>query len=82
MQHFLDIVVGGSAAEHQRRRGSFDSYAQMRAAAAPIGLSDAEATFLRHRDSFYLASVTEDGWPYIAVDALCVTDLHVCGRNR
>jgi uncharacterized protein len=65
MQHFLDLAVGEAAADHQRRRGSFDSYQRTDGAAAPAGLSDVEADFLSRRDSFYLASVTEDGWPYV-----------------
>ena len=65
MQHFLDLAVGDAAADHQRRRGSFDSYQRMVSAPAPVGLTDAEADFLSRRDSFYLASVTDDGWPYV-----------------
>jgi len=65
VQHFLDVTVGAGAAQHQRRRGSFDNYARLVAASAPVGLGDAEAEFLSQRDSFYLASATEDGWPYV-----------------
>jgi predicted pyridoxine 5'-phosphate oxidase superfamily flavin-nucleotide-binding protein len=65
MQHFLDLTVGDAASDHQRRRGSFDSYQRMVSAPAPIGLTDVEADFLSRRDSFYLASVTDDGWPYV-----------------
>jgi predicted pyridoxine 5'-phosphate oxidase superfamily flavin-nucleotide-binding protein len=65
MQHFLDVTVGDAATEHQRRRGSLDGYRQMVTAPAPDGLGAAEIDFLRGRDSFYLASVTADGWPYV-----------------
>jgi predicted pyridoxine 5'-phosphate oxidase superfamily flavin-nucleotide-binding protein len=65
MQHFLDVTVGEAAAQHQRRRGSLDNYERMVAAEAPVGLGAAEAEFLSRRDSFYLASVTEHGWPYV-----------------
>lgn len=65
MQHFLDIAVGEAAADHQRRRGSFDNYQRPEGVLAPLGLSDDEVDFLRRRDSFYLASVTEGGWPYV-----------------
>jgi predicted pyridoxine 5'-phosphate oxidase superfamily flavin-nucleotide-binding protein len=65
MEHFLDLTVGEAAAEHQQRRGSFDSYARMVESPVPVGLGEAEADFLRRRDSFYLASVTDDGWPYV-----------------
>jgi predicted pyridoxine 5'-phosphate oxidase superfamily flavin-nucleotide-binding protein len=65
VRHFLDVTVGDAAARHQRRRGSLDAYEQMVTAPAPDGLGAAEIDFLRQRDSFYLASVTEDGWPYV-----------------
>ena len=65
MQHFLDLAVGEAAANHQRRRGSFDAYQRTDGEPAPLGLSDVEIDFLGRRDSFYLASVTEDGWPYV-----------------
>jgi predicted pyridoxine 5'-phosphate oxidase superfamily flavin-nucleotide-binding protein len=32
---------------------------------APDPLTDDEAAFIRARDSFYMATVTETGWPYI-----------------
>lgn len=31
----------------------------------PIGLGTSEVSFLAERDSFYLASVNESGWPYV-----------------
>src|SRR5688572_8667012 len=31
----------------------------------PTHLSDEEIQFIRERDSFYLATVSETGWPYI-----------------
>ena len=65
MKHFLDVTVGDPAAQHQRRRGSFDNYDRMVAAPAPVGLGETEADFLSRRDSFYVASVTDDGWPYV-----------------
>jgi predicted pyridoxine 5'-phosphate oxidase superfamily flavin-nucleotide-binding protein len=65
MQQFLDLTVGDAAAQHQRRRGSFDNYARMVAAPAPVGLGETEIDFLNRRDSFYVASVTDDGWPYV-----------------
>jgi predicted pyridoxine 5'-phosphate oxidase superfamily flavin-nucleotide-binding protein len=65
MQQYLDITVGDAAAQHQRRRGSFDGYARMRASAPPRGLGDTEIDFLARRDSIYVASVTYDGWPYV-----------------
>jgi len=65
MQHFGDIAFGEHSLEHQRRRGSFESYEAMRAEPSADGLGPHEVEFLRERDSFYLASVGEAGWPYV-----------------
>lgn len=35
------------------------------AATAPDELTSEETDFIRARDSFYMASITESGWPYI-----------------
>ena len=65
MQHFGDIAFGEHALQHQRRRGSFEAYDEMRAGPAAEGLGAHEIDFLGERDSFYLASVGEGGWPYV-----------------
>jgi len=51
----------------QARSGSRGSYARFEARDAPAQdrLGDAEASFLAARDSFYMASVSETGWPYV-----------------
>lgn len=65
MKHFGDIVFTSNVKAEQERRGSRDAYAAMTARPAPDGLTAREASFIEARDSFYLASVTEDGWPYV-----------------
>jgi uncharacterized protein len=88
MQHFLDLAVGEAAVTHQRRRGSFDAYQRTDGAPAPSGLSNDEIEFLSRRDSFYLASVTEDGWPYVqhrggaAGFVKVLDDTHVAWADR
>lgn len=50
----------------QARHGSRKQYARMAASAgagAPLGAD--EAAFIAERDSFYMASVGETGWPYV-----------------
>jgi len=54
-----------AVAAEQARDGSRDNYAKMAARPAPAGLTAAEADFIQSRDSFYLATVTETGWPYV-----------------
>lgn len=65
MQRFFDIAFEPHALAHQRRRGSYDSYERARAQPAPEGLGAPEIAFLSERDSFYLASVGANGWPYV-----------------
>jgi len=50
----------------QEAAGSRASYARMEASAGKMDvLTEREAEFIAARDSFYIASVTEGGWPYI-----------------
>ena len=65
-QTFLHTMFGPGARALQQAAGSRASYARMeaRAGAADL-LTDREADFIAARDSFYMASVSEDGWPYV-----------------
>ena len=65
MKHFGDIAFTDHVKAEQTRLGSREMYAGMTARSAPDGLSEREATFISMRDSFYMATVSEDGWPYI-----------------
>lgn len=65
MERFFDLAFGADAELHQRRRGSFDRYDAARALPAPAGFGEAEIDFLSRRDSFYLATVGANGWPYV-----------------
>jgi len=60
---FLDIAVTDSV-----RRAQEQYYGRARHAANAAGsdaLTDEEIDFIRSRDSFYLATVSEAGWPYV-----------------
>ncbi|GJL94198.1 MAG: pyridoxamine 5'-phosphate oxidase [Hyphococcus sp.] len=65
MKNFGEIMFTDAVQVEQSRRGSRDGYAKMTARPAPTGLSDREAAFIAERDSFYMASVTQTGWPYV-----------------
>ena len=65
MKHFGDIAFTDHVKAEQETRGSRELYAGMVARPAPEGFSDREAAFISMRDSFYMATVSEDGWPYI-----------------
>jgi predicted pyridoxine 5'-phosphate oxidase superfamily flavin-nucleotide-binding protein len=65
MRTFGDLMFTPGVADEQARDGSRDNYAKMAARPAPSGLADAETAFIEARDSFYLATVTQTGWPYV-----------------
>lgn len=65
MKHFGDIAFTDHVKAEQQARGSREMYAGMTARPAPDGFSEREAAFIAMRDSFYMATVSEDGWPYI-----------------
>lgn len=51
----------GSAAQYARLDGTLDQDGPVR----NDRLGEAEAAFIAERDGFYLASVSETGWPYV-----------------
>jgi len=65
MKHFGDIAFTEHVKAEQAAQGSREMYAGMTARPTPDGFGDREAAFISMRDSFYMATVSEDGWPYI-----------------
>ena len=65
-QTFGEVMFGGASKRLQERYGSRAQYERL-AAMGPRsdGLGDFEAEFIAERDSFYMSSVTADGWPYV-----------------
>lgn len=64
---FADIAFTPTVRQVQERQGSRTAYARSEQVAEPFNhrLTEAEAQFIAARDSFYMASVGETGWPYI-----------------
>ena len=67
---FAQLAFTPAVRRLQEKDGSRAHYARAEAAAAspsgsaaPVG--PAEAGFIRERDSFYMATVSETGWPYV-----------------
>ncbi|MDJ0926620.1 MAG: pyridoxamine 5'-phosphate oxidase family protein [Gammaproteobacteria bacterium] len=63
---FAEIAFTPNVQSIQEVNGSRKAYAKM-AAGDDFNhrLSDKEAAFIEARDSFYMASVSETGWPYV-----------------
>lgn len=63
---FLHTMFGPGSRALQEIAGSRASYARMEADAGTADiLTDREIDFIAARDSFYMATVSEDGWPYV-----------------
>jgi len=66
-RRFQELAFTPRVKKHQQEHGSRRQYEHMEKA-APQGndiLGPAEQDFLLRRDSFYMASVSETGWPYV-----------------
>jgi predicted pyridoxine 5'-phosphate oxidase superfamily flavin-nucleotide-binding protein len=64
---FARIAFTPTVQRLQEERGSRAAYARMEDSPEPVNtqLGEGEAAFLRARDSFYMATVGETGWPYV-----------------
>jgi predicted pyridoxine 5'-phosphate oxidase superfamily flavin-nucleotide-binding protein len=65
MSYYGKIAFGEAAKAMQEEAGSRPVYARMERENRKDGLSTYEASFIAQRDSFYMASITESGFPYI-----------------
>jgi predicted pyridoxine 5'-phosphate oxidase superfamily flavin-nucleotide-binding protein len=64
---FFSTAFTPSVQAEQARHGSRAAYARLAASDEPdaAGLTEAEAGFIAARDSFYLGTVSETGWPHV-----------------
>jgi uncharacterized protein len=63
---FVEIAFTPTVKKTQERNGSRRSYARLEEGNAHHDrLGAREAAFIAERDSFYMATVSETGWPYI-----------------
>lgn len=72
MRHkYLEIASTPSVKAARTKYGSAKQYARLDGSLDPDGptandrLTDQETAFIAERDSFYIASVSETGWPYV-----------------
>jgi uncharacterized protein len=84
-QRFAELAFTPGVKNQQTRHGSRSQYARFETAGSTGDrLRPPEQEFIRARDGFYLASVSETGWPYIqyrggAPGFLHVLDDHTLG---
>ncbi len=65
MENYADLMFQGAVADLQKAEGSFDKYHKLYPHRTQEGLRDQDKAFISERDSFYIASTSPDGWPYI-----------------
>jgi predicted pyridoxine 5'-phosphate oxidase superfamily flavin-nucleotide-binding protein len=66
VKSFAEIAFTPAVQALQQAHGSRAMYERMQAAGGPgEGMGAQEADFIAAADSFYLASVSESGWPYV-----------------
>lgn len=64
-KNFAEIGFSAAAKKLQEQFGSRSSYARLESKTFYNGLSQYEQDFISQRDSFYLATCGENGYPYI-----------------
>ena len=64
-RNFTKFTFTDSVKKAQERYGTRRSYARMETAGDRYVVTDREASFIETRDSFYMATVGENGWPYV-----------------
>jgi uncharacterized protein len=62
---FLDIAATPAVRAAQEANGSGEYWANFVGDRAFDRFTDAEKAFIAERDSFYMATVSEGGWPYV-----------------
>ena len=64
-KNFAAIAFSDAVKEMQEKQGSRTSYARMEKNNFVDGLTENEVNFIEQRDSFYMASIGEKGFPYV-----------------
>ena len=62
---FLDIAATPSVKAAQQANGAASLWATFEGDRAFDRFTESEAAFIAERDSFYMATVSETGWPYV-----------------
>jgi hypothetical protein len=65
-RRFQELAFTPLVKKHQQEHDSRRQYQRIEQSGSPgNALGPAEQEFIRRRDSFYMASVSETGWPYV-----------------
>ncbi len=64
-RNFAKLAFTDSVKKIQEQYGSRKSYARIENSGDKYVLTEREIPFIKSRDSFYMATVGENGWPYV-----------------
>jgi len=64
-QNFTKFAFTDSVKKLQEESGSREAYARVETSGDNYLLTEREISFIASRDSFYMATVGENGWPYV-----------------
>ncbi len=64
-ENFTKLAFTDTVKQFQEKHGSRKSYARMEESGDRFVLTDREKPYIESRDSFYMATVGANGWPYV-----------------
>lgn len=64
-KNFTTLAFSESVKVQQEKYGTRKSYSRMEKSGDKYILGQNEIDFIQDRDSFYMATINEDGWPYV-----------------
>jgi len=64
-QNFTQFAFTDSVKEAQEFHGTRDAYSRMETSGDRYTLTYKEMSFIQSRDSFYMGTVGDNGWPYV-----------------
>ena len=82
MENYADLMFRGQVAEIQKAEGCHGVHKANYQRRMQAALSDDDIAFIQTRQSFYIASVNPDGWPYIQHRGGPVGFLKAIGPSR
>ena len=82
MENYADLMFRGQVAEIQKAEGYHGIHKASYQRRTQAALSEDDMAFIQTRQSFYIASVNPDGWPYIQHRGGPVGFLKVLGPTR
>ena len=82
MENYADLMFRDGVAEFQRADGGYDKFQTFYVHRTQDALGPDDIAFIQARDSFYIASVNGEGWPYVQHRGGPRGFLKVIGPNR